>query len=467
MKKFLVIIGLLVIVGAGSAFSAKVTGVNIFRSGQNTVAQIDVEGDVRFSHQTEIAKDGKPFRIIVDILAATHEMGSKSFEGLPDCRIVGIRSSQYAVDPEQIVRIVLDMKAESEYQIESEENSVILYINDPDAKNFQFWSSQDFMSDIELAIAPSQPAIEPTVESTKTAEAQPDIASIIAAINESIDADRMSSLEPGTENPKKSQTESQENKEPSASDIDIAGPQLAQEDLGPVIEEQPAIESETEIIGPVVSTDENATVETNKPEVAKSDVKAEPAKVNSTNKAETKEEPKKVEESKPAEPTKKTLGNSQKTTLPTPPNKTESRKLADATTTDDNSSTARFRRSPVSSRKIKGTLVAEFPTRLVMKYQGKKYRDPFETLINETKVTQSPMEARVPNVEGLKLVGILESPGSGNRALFEDKDSYGYILKAGDKVQKGYVLRVDNDKVYFQVFEYGWSRTVALDMDIF
>ena len=78
---------------------------------------------------------------------------------------------------------------------------------------------------------------------------------------------------------------------------------------------------------------------------------------------------------------------------------------------------------------------------------------------------RSPVEKRVPNVEGLKLVGIIESAGGENRALFEDKDSYGYILKAGDKVQKGYVLRVDSDRVYFQIFEYGWSRTVALNIE--
>ena len=99
------------------------------------------------------------------------------------------------------------------------------------------------------------------------------------------------------------------------------------------------------------------------------------------------------------------------------------------------------------------------------KYKSRSYRDPFETLINEARVYNNPVEKRVPNVEGLKLVGIIESAGGENRALFEDKDSYGYILKAGDKVQKGYVLRVDSDRVYFQIFEYGWSRTVALNIE--
>ncbi|MGH8014946.1 MAG: hypothetical protein ACREBV_02005, partial [Candidatus Zixiibacteriota bacterium] len=163
-----------------------------------------------------------------------------------------------------------------------------------------------------------------------------------------------------------------------------------------------------------------------------------------------------------------------KTLLPVTPNKTDPGKLAEsgvetgtiAETNADEQSTARFRRDPRSKR-IKGTMVAEFPTRLVIKYKGNVYRDPFETLINETKTHNNPMEAKIPNVEGLRLVGILESYDQGNSALFEDKEGYGFILKAGDKVQRGYVLRVDVDRVYFQVFEYGWSRTVALDMEIF
>ncbi|MEA1979462.1 MAG: hypothetical protein U9N54_00610, partial [candidate division Zixibacteria bacterium] len=129
------------------------------------------------------------------------------------------------------------------------------------------------------------------------------------------------------------------------------------------------------------------------------------------------------------------------------------------------SNTSRFRRSAAENRKIKGTMVAEFPRRLVIKYKTRLNRDPFETLINETKVNNSLIQKKLPNVEGLKLVGIIDSETEKNRALFEDADGFGYILKSGDKVKKGYVLRVENDKVYFQIFEYGWSRTVALNLE--
>ena len=113
MRKFLTIILASFLLSTGMASAARVTGVTISHDEAFTIASIDVEGDVRYTHQTEIAKDGKPFRIIVDIPTGTHEMGATKFINLPDCKVVGIRSSQYAVDPENIVRVVLDMKAET------------------------------------------------------------------------------------------------------------------------------------------------------------------------------------------------------------------------------------------------------------------------------------------------------------------------------------------------------------------
>jgi hypothetical protein len=127
--------------------------------------------------------------------------------------------------------------------------------------------------------------------------------------------------------------------------------------------------------------------------------------------------------------------------------------------------TARFRRTATASARMKSSLVAEFPQRLVIKYENMGYRDPFATLIDDTRTYDTPIEKRLANVEGLRLVGILENSTGDNRALFQDKRNFSYMLKAGDKVEKGYVLRVESDKVYFQVFEYGWSRTVALTFD--
>ena len=126
--------------------------------------------------------------------------------------------------------------------------------------------------------------------------------------------------------------------------------------------------------------------------------------------------------------------------------------------------TSRFRRQPSMPAKLKGTIVAKFPTRMVIKYTPGMSRDPFKTLIDETKKNDSQMQRKVPDIETLRLVGVIEAANGKNRALLEDIDGYGYILGEGDKVKKGYVSRIDSDKAYFQLYEYGWSRTVALHL---
>ena len=131
----------------------------------------------------------------------------------------------------------------------------------------------------------------------------------------------------------------------------------------------------------------------------------------------------------------------------------------------DSNSTARFRRHPLSAAKIKGTMIAQFPQRLVIKYETNGARDPFATLIDDSRTFNSPTKQGVPNVDGLKLVGVIIARQAGNRALFQDKNGYSYMLQSGDKVRNGYVLRIESDRAYFQIFEYGWSRTIALKID--
>ncbi|MBI5266119.1 MAG: hypothetical protein HY851_02690 [candidate division Zixibacteria bacterium] len=131
----------------------------------------------------------------------------------------------------------------------------------------------------------------------------------------------------------------------------------------------------------------------------------------------------------------------------------------------DSANTARFRRHPLTAAQIKGTMIAQFPQRLVIKYQSSGARDPFQTLIDETRTFNSPTKQGVPNIDGLHLVGVIISRKGGNRALLQDKSGYSYMLGSGDKVRNGYVVRIQSDRVYFQIFEYGWSRTVSLKID--
>ncbi|MBU2652567.1 MAG: AMIN domain-containing protein, partial [Bacteroidetes bacterium] len=111
MKKTIGLICTILLLTAGSSFAAaKVSNVELTWQDGFTVAHVDVQGAVRFSHQTEEAKDGRPFRVIVDILSATHNLGQKTFSDVPTCPVTNIRTSQFAVSPEKVVRLVFDMR---------------------------------------------------------------------------------------------------------------------------------------------------------------------------------------------------------------------------------------------------------------------------------------------------------------------------------------------------------------------
>ncbi|NLI15675.1 MAG: hypothetical protein GX409_05240, partial [candidate division Zixibacteria bacterium] len=72
---------------------------------------------------------------------------------------------------------------------------------------------------------------------------------------------------------------------------------------------------------------------------------------------------------------------------------------------------------------------------------------------------------KLPAVENLILVGVLEEE-DGNQALFEDAEGNGYILKPSDPVRNGYLASIQKDKAVFQITEYGWTRTVALNLKL-
>jgi hypothetical protein len=195
MNKVYCIIAALILLAASSALaSSRVTNIELsFQNGQ-TAARLDVDGTVRFSHQTEVAKDGKPFRVIVDILKARHYLGAKKFLSLPPCPVRGIRTSQYAVQPEEVVRVVFDMDKETAYQVESDQNSVTVLFPDKTGRSFAPWSTSVVVADLarntnqakiapKVATKPVAPTAIPSTQAKTTAE-----------LNAEIDKDRLAAL---------------------------------------------------------------------------------------------------------------------------------------------------------------------------------------------------------------------------------------------------------------------------------
>ncbi len=521
MNKVYCVIAALILLAASSALaSSRVTNIELsFQNGQ-TVARLDVDGTVRFSHQTEVAKDGKPFRVIVDILKARHYLGAKKFLSLPHCPVRGIRTSQYAVQPEEVVRVVFDMDKETAYQVESDQNTVIVSFPDKTGRSFVPWSTSVVVAELakksnqikvapKVAVKPVAPTAMPSTQAKTTTE-----------LNAAIDKDRLAALgstdtPPATSEPEppkaRPKTKQPVDQKPSSPTEKVAvkiekptEPQVVKpvtpkasftdKDKWANLYEKPAPPQTTQKKSPVeqpAKTNKPVVKPTDKseagPVVASVQTKAPaPKKTVSTPKAESGKTSKPKTADEPALKTSGTVAKvdrardktegkvkppdvPEKTVVQDPESKKSSKKSDGAKLAVDSDkskkSTSRFRRTPAQSRKIKGTMVAEFPKRLIVKYKARGYRDPFETLINEARVSNEPVEQKVPNVEGLRLVGIIESDGGKNRALLEDANGYGYILQGGDRVKKGYVLRIESDRIYFQIFEYGWSRTMALHIE--
>jgi hypothetical protein len=600
---------------SGSAWSAKVTDVELTFSDGFTRARLAVDGEVEYSHQTVEARDGKPFRVILDLKNAVHDLPGKAFTELPSCPITTIRSSQFAADPVPVVRLVFDMRRPSIYRVDVQKGYLTVFFADNAGKEFPIWTATGNPLPRPVSTPKASPkekyfafaatdnndkaASSRAAASTPANKSADKSAKSAEELNKASRQDRLSSLSPARSEPTPKTVDSKQNPTANASlpfygppvdmslvpittkqaakpetpleattlavnkpandtKLPAAAPKSQQKQFAGSSSDQPtdakmarqkaadrkSAESNSptgkpsaqqSVVKPHVGkSDQDQTVPANKPSAADQTVNVAGAgKKPVVSDKPTDKKPTLATETKPQTTPPKplvkpgeTFGPSvdmalvPRTAKPQPKMAVESpdrsadatirpsRELAavdkpakaddkpaavsadktpvtpassesqDSRTTDsavdksdkssqDRKSTSRFRRNPVLSRKMKGTLVAEFPKRLVVKYRAQAHRDPFETLINESRTHNNPVEQRIANVDGLRLVGVIEADDGANRALFEDKEGYGYILKTGDKVLNGYVLRVEPNRVYFQIFEYGWSRTVALKLDEF
>jgi hypothetical protein len=528
IRKILIAISLalLAAISVGHAESS-VDGLRLKSINGETVLKIDASGPFQYSHQVEEAKDGKPYRVIVDIFPAAHKLKQKIFADLPASIIKAVRTSQYSVKPEKIVRVVLDLKTTAVYRIEKSGDFIFVYIPDSENAGFPEWSSAGqpedyFPSPGEYdggeppgaisSLIPSPMAVdEPRPKTSEPAEVLsespgeklPEVEEETVVSDFSESNPEMSS-EPQVQIPLPPSAEPENQiEEPleiparparyyravQSSFFEQEKAQWAK--LQPPLAAIPVMESETQtVVGdePAVG---NPPAESPSPIIAQDESLSSaiiataggPISGATAVESATAMPPRLSDEITLSDSLAPSIIAAHETQSVSPPESaavnTEDvyfdSSVIDAYVSPDDipaidlpadsaqeRPTSRFRREPNFPAKLKGTIVAEFPQRMVIEYAPGVFRDPFETLIDETKQSDGPREDRIPDVETSRLVGILESENGNNRALLEDLDGYGYILKSGDKVKKGYVEKIEIDKVFFQLFEYGWSRTRAL-----
>lgn len=561
-KLLYIIFALILLASAGWAAEVEVSRISLEKIGDETVCKIYADGPFQYTHEIPEQLPGKPYRVLVDIFPAVHNLNGKEFVNLPPAVVTSIRSSQYAVSPEKIVRIVFDLKETVPYRIEKNGNQIWIYLPDKESAPFPQWASWQqtptttssrtpagkpvIIGDIGRKStttpttgapipAPEKPQItennpplmglpaesnstsevpenhplaqkaETTVDNTedRAVEEQPDEGQNIVepseAGQEQLPAEPPVFAQPQTSAAERKMITYYQAQKSTFLDLDRDQTRkwvTSQADVGQTPETtqgEPVEEISTSKASEPSTPIQNEAVEKDKAPIKTDEKEAEPAKT------EDKQLDTPFKKAKPVTAEKTPAGG--ETTLagvaptqpdtaeivpemtgvaPTQPDTAEIvPEMAGVAPTQPDTAeivpemagaeegdkpTSRFRRQPTLPAKLKGTVVAEFPTRMVIEYNSELSRDPFKTLIDETRKNDSQVQKRIPDIETLRLVGVIESANGKNRALLEDIDGFGYILGEGDKVKKGYVSRIDSDKAYFQLYEYGWSRTVALHL---
>jgi hypothetical protein len=121
----------------------------------------------------------------------------------------------------------------------------------------------------------------------------------------------------------------------------------------------------------------------------------------------------------------------------------------------DTSGRSNQQENPLSSRFLALSI------REPVSYHNGGRRDPFVALPTgqEVEFGQTPL----PDVGKLSIVGILSGP-DGYRALVQDDRNNGYVLRKGDRVLYGYVLRIEAERIIFRLNRRGLDRTVILNL---
>jgi len=466
---------LLPVIGFGSV---SVENISLKRQGDFTELTVYGSEGMEYEHQIVEPGAGKPYRIVLDLKDAEHELPHYNFNDLPGQSITSIRTSQFSIKPEKVVRIVLDVRGKVTYKVREDKNSVTLLLSTPDDSQYPFWCAQPLSEaeKIQLALSGTTESSESTesYSTTESAEAEPepeepklvsttvwgeDSGPQIPGLSNKKQQEKETS-KPSVEKPEQTEEKHAESmdspklEKPETANIADTG-RLATAILStqPSFEDIEKLEDDSET-GPVVAdagTGDNETKKSDpvpQPNILKGK-KPEPAK-------ESREKPV-IDSDVPSQGTSGDVSDSgagkDKPVLP--------KDIREQSTpgVDDE---LEYRKNPDRPTKTSGTLAGRFPKRKVINYQSWGKRDPFTALIDKSLAGYEPGEP--PNVETLRLVGVLESP-QGSSALLEDYEGYGYILQDGDRIKNGYVVQIREDKIIFQIQEYGWSRTIALKLE--
>jgi hypothetical protein len=400
--------------------STRIVNISLKKEGDFTKVAVYGDKSFEFVHSTEDAKGGKPYRVVIDCKDAIFDLPQNKYQdGIPRGIITSIRTSQFQVVPERIVRVVLDLKGPVVYKVtdkdpKNEANIAILTKQEPD---FPLW----------VAVLEEEKAAKKVIKAEKPKKAT----KLQSAV--SVDSESRSTGALHSSNKDK-------------------------DDI---------LQTEWGYRRMVCYVDTGATIKTQKRRSTSKSSSPQPTfkKIRITQysdpmgpfpesyyteKGSAKKE--KVTESGTKKFPSEELGNLVdkgigKVLGPKSATAKETHALAD---------------SEMIIQSSTGVMLDPSSQRRMVHYNPGTRRDPFLP-ITETG-DMSFGDAPLPLFENLKLVGILKDE-AGNRALLEDEVGFGYILSRGDKIKNGYLISVESEKAFFHVEEYGGYQIMVLELE--
>lgn len=445
----------------------RIENISLERAGKFTRVSVYADGPFEFVHSTEEAKDGKPYRVIIDCKDALFALPQNSFrEGLPSATIKGIRTSQFQAFPERIVRVVLDLKGAVVYKVidTGEKNRATIGILAASDPNFPVWMASETKPGKGQVLARRE---KQAAGSTARAETQR--------------AHKKGASQRALSYADARETAATTEKKQTASKRTWLRRKISRyaAPLGPFPQEETLVQTAQREEVKKIEASERMAVKTTPPTAVKTEkdqiVSSSGAKPSLSFKTPTrrrisrsptplgpfaKEEPlvdatqKKVAETKAVRQEDASTSTSAiitegiaKILGPESVVAKETQMLSDSLV--------------VLAEPQKGE-VDLVPQRKRVQYDPGTKRDPFAPLVDKQDMTFGA--APLPLFENLKLVGILRDD-QGNRALLEDEIGFGYILMAGDRIRNGYVISVEDDRATFHIEEYGGFQIMVMELN--
>ena len=146
---------LTLLIGLLLTSSELVTSLSVVPNLNQTEILVSVDGSVSFRTFSLTA----PARIVVDLLNARHALSQEDFLDIDRGGVLSVRTSQYAED---IVRVVVDLEAMTEYTVEESSGAVRISLDNP-AGDFDPWESPTLTFDPAF-VATAAPFVEDVVQ---------------------------------------------------------------------------------------------------------------------------------------------------------------------------------------------------------------------------------------------------------------------------------------------------------------